>query len=141
MRFQVVDADQRQPAAQRQSLGGVHPHHQRAGQARAARHGDGIHIRQPQVGLLQGRLDDGVDGADVLARGHLRENAAELGVQVHLGSHRVEQDHAPVFDDGGGGLVAGGLDPQDAGRRPGKLGRCSAVFLFIRHLSAALFDR
>ena len=115
MRFQVVDADQRQAAAQRQPFGGVHPDHQRAGQAWAARHGNRIHVPQIQMRLLERRLDDRVDRADVLARGHLRENPAELGVQIHLGGHRIRQDQAPVLDDRGGGLIAGGLDPQDAG--------------------------
>ncbi len=53
MRFQVVDAHQRQPAAKSQSLGGIHPHHQGAGQPGAARHGDGIYIIQIQMRLVQ----------------------------------------------------------------------------------------
>ena len=110
-------ADQWQAAAQRQSLGHVHPDHQRAGQSRSACDRDGVDVAQVQMRLLQGCLDDGVNGADVLAGGDLGKHPAELGVDVHLRGHQAGADDAPVLHHRRGGLVAGGLDPQNAHRR------------------------
>ncbi len=133
MRLQMVDADQRQAAAQRQPFGCVDPNHQRAGQTRAARHGDGVQISQTDVSLLQGRLYDRVNGADMLARGHLRKDAAKLGVQVHLGSDQIGQDHPPILHHRGSRLIARAFNAQDAdGRlRQGFFGRLGGVAQFI----------
>ena len=117
MRLQVVDADQWQAAAQCQPFGGVDPNHQRAGQARAARHGDGVQVPQAGVSLLQGSLNDRVDGADMLARSDLWENPAKLGVQVHLRGDQARKDHPPILHDRGCRLVARAFDAQDADGR------------------------
>ena len=54
------------------------------------------------------------------ARGDLRNHAAETGVLVGLRAHDVRKDLSAAvrlaLDHGRGGLVAGGLDPQNQHR-------------------------
>jgi hypothetical protein len=88
VRFQVVNADHRQPAGQRQALGGVHADHQRAGQPGPRVTAMASRSREAHVRLLEGLLD-GVNGADVLARSHLGEDAAKFGVQLDLRGHHA----------------------------------------------------
>lgn len=76
----VVDAQQRQVAADGQPLGHVHAHQQRADQPRPAGDGHAIEVVEAQMGLAHGLLDNGVDHLHVAARGHLREHAAVAGV-------------------------------------------------------------
>ena len=49
----------------------------------------------------------------MLAAGNFGDDAAEAGVEIHLGRHHVRAQNSPAVDDGGGRLVAGGLDGED----------------------------
>ncbi len=84
MRFQVVHRDERQSLAERRALGEIQPNKQRAGQPWPVRHGDGIQVIPPHVRVAERLLDNRRDGFDVRARGHFREDAAVLRVQIHL---------------------------------------------------------
>jgi hypothetical protein len=64
------------------------------------------------VRLLEGVVDDRVDELEVVARGDLRHHAAEAVVDA-LGGDDVGEDLAAVGDDGGAGVVAGGLERED----------------------------
>ena len=51
---------------------------------------------------------------DVVARGQFRHHAAEFGVNGALRMHGVREQAARGIVDRDAGLVAGGLDPEDA---------------------------
>ena len=61
----------------------------------------------------EGSVDDGDDGAEVLAGGELGDDAAVGGVDGDLRGDDVGELACAALDDGGGGLVAGALDAQD----------------------------
>jgi len=111
--LQVVDADQRQPLPEGQPFGEVDADEQAAGQAGAARHGDGVEGVVAEGGFLHRLADDRADDLDVGAGGDLREDAAVRRMQVNLGGDDIGDDVPPVADDGGSGLVATGFDAQD----------------------------
>jgi len=56
---------------------------------------------------LKGLGDNGRDDLAVLARGHLRNHAAEAGVELILRGDDSGPDLAPAAHDRGRGLVAG----------------------------------
>ena len=95
---------------------------QRAGEAGPVRHGDRIQPARAQIRLRQRRLDHRQHRREVLARRHLRHDAAVAVVQRGLRCDHVGEQPVPVLDDGGRGLVAGRFDPEDlhgAGGRGG----------------------
>ena len=65
------------------------------------------------VRVAEGLVDHLQHGLEVVAGGDLRHDAAVLGVEVELRGDDVRAEVAAVLDDGGGGLVAGGLDAED----------------------------
>jgi hypothetical protein len=121
--LEVVHADERFPGSHRQALGRVQPDHQRAGQTGSARGGDGVHVADGHVRFGERLLDDRHDGQHVLARGHLREDAAVARVHVHLRGDGGGDERASVFEHGCGGLIAGGFDGEDAGGGKNRNGR------------------
>ena len=58
-------------------------------------------------------LNDRNDRGDVLAGGHLGNHATVGRVHQDLRCHHVSKNATAVLDDRGGGLVAGGLNPED----------------------------
>ena len=80
--LQVVDGRERQPPAGRQGLAGREADEQRADEARALRGGDKVDVAQLCARVQQGAVDDGVDELEVVARGDLRDDAAETVVDV-----------------------------------------------------------
>ena len=77
--------------------------------------GDRYAVEGAQVGLglLQRAGHDRQQRHEVLPRGDLRHDAAELRVHLGLGCHNVGDYGSPVLDDRRGGLVARCLDAQD----------------------------
>ncbi len=67
-------------------------------------------------GFAEGGVDDGDDGAEVLAGGELGDDAAVGGVDGDLRGDDVRELAAAALDHGGGGLVAGALDTQNEAR-------------------------
>jgi len=61
------------------------------------------------------RVDDLQDYFEVMARRDFGDDATVLGVQVELRCDDVRAQVAPVFDDRGGGFVAGRFDAEDEG--------------------------
>jgi len=88
--------------------------HQRASQPRSTGNRNGIDIGQAHVSLLQRLIENGVDGAHVLARSDFGEDAAIFLMNGNLGGDHVREHDAAVFDDGGSSLVAGGFDAKNA---------------------------
>ena len=118
--LEVVDGDERHVPRQGQRLGRRHADQERPDQPGTVGGGHGVDLaprRRPGT-VGQPRLDEGLghhrhDEVDVGPAGDLGHDAAVAGVEVDLAAdHRRQHGRAPL-DDRGGGLVAGGLDPQD----------------------------
>ena len=120
--LQVVYAQEGDPQGQGEALGEVGAHQEGAGQARAHGHSHGVQLAGGHVRLGQGTAVDGDHGQDVLPGSHLRDDAPVAGVDLHLGADDAGEETAAVLDDADGGLVAGGLDAQDAHGRLRPLG-------------------
>ena len=82
--------------------------------ARARRDRHLIDVSERQAGALQGVVDDRRGELEVVARGHLGDDAAVLVVHALRGDD-VRADLAVAGDDGGAGVVAGGLDCEQEG--------------------------
>ena len=97
----------------------LHADEQRADEPRPLRHRDRREVGEARLRFRHRRLDDRHDRLEVVARGELRHDAAVGGVDRGLARDDVREDAPAVLDDRGRGLVAGGLDAEDAqaGRR------------------------
>ena len=111
----VVHGHERLAVHERDRLGRLDAHEQRAHQARPLGHRDRGEVGEARPRLLHGGLDDRDDVLDVVARGELRHDPSVRGVDRGLARHDVREDPPAVLDDRGRGLVAGGLDPEDEG--------------------------
>ena len=94
-------------------LGKVQPYEHRADETGGVGRGHGVDVFFLDARLLKRLLSQRGDGLDVLARGDLRHNAAVERVQVCLRRNGVGEHFATVFDNGNGGLVAGGFKSED----------------------------
>ena len=113
MAADVVHRDERHIQRVGRALGKVQPHEHRADETRRVGRGHGVDVFFLDARLLERLIGQRGDGLDVLARGDLRHDAAVERVQVSLRRDGVGEDLAPVFDDGDGCLVAGGLESED----------------------------
>ena len=82
------------------------------------RGGDAVEFARADVRALQRAADQRVDDFDVGARRDFGDDAAIGGMRGDLADQLVGENFAgpvrPQPDDGGGGLVASGLDSQNA---------------------------
>ena len=103
MALDVVDADHRQTAGLRQSLGEHQSDQQRSDQAGSARHGDRVQVAEAASGGLQRLPYHRQDRDDVIARGELGHDSAVAGVNQVLIGDRAGADarlaRAPGFDN------------------------------------------
>ena len=104
MPVQVVDVDDGDAQAQRESLCETSAHEERAQQTRAAGEGDGAEVLAVDAGAAQGGVDDGHDVLLVGAACQLGYHASVFLVHALAGDDVAEQD--AVTDDGGAGVVA-----------------------------------
>ena len=102
----VVHADERQVVRDRQRLGDVDSNQQRANQARAVGHRDGVKVLPAGPRLLERGVERGNDPAQLLPRGNFRDDAAGRRVQRDLARHLVGLDPATADHDRHSGLVA-----------------------------------
>jgi hypothetical protein len=109
---QVVDGHERQPAGGGERLGGRDTDQQGADQTRPLGDGHALDVVEGGAGAGERVIDDGVDELEVVARRDLRHHAAEARVHALRGDD-VRADLARGGDDGGAGVVAGGLDRED----------------------------
>jgi hypothetical protein len=107
---QVVDGDERQPAAPGKRFRGREPDEQRADQARALRDRDRVDVVERM--LAERLLDHRHDQLEVPAGGDLGDDASEACMQVRLRRDDVRDD-AAVVDQGCRGLVATGFQSED----------------------------
>ena len=106
--LQVVDRDQRQPPRRGDRLRGADADQQGPDQARAGGHRDRLDVIERGAGLVQRRLDHRRRQLQVVARGDLGHDAAELRVRRGLRGDRVGE-HARAVQHRRAGVVAGRL--------------------------------
>jgi hypothetical protein len=111
VRLHVVHPHHRLPQRPGRGLPPRHPHQESADEAGPGGDADQVDPLQPDPGLLQGAAHHVVHRAQVGARGQLRHHAAVEEVDV-LGEDDVAEQLPLAAQDGGGGLVARGLDPE-----------------------------
>src|ERR1700690_70359 len=111
--FQVVDGDQGKIVGEGESFCVGDADEEGSGEAGTAGDGDGVEVGEGGVGLHQCGADDGNDGAEMLAGGEFRDDAAVAGVGGDLGGDYGTEGVGAALDDGGSGLVAGGFDGED----------------------------
>ena len=104
--FEMVHPNQRQALPVRERLGRVHSHHERAHEPRTAGDGDRVDLVERDLRLAERRFEHRDHLEQVLARGHLRYDAAVARVYRHLRSNDVRNNAPPILHDGGGGFVA-----------------------------------
>jgi hypothetical protein len=121
---EVVHADEGDRPGEAHGLGGLHAHEQRADEARARGHGDGVD-GAPSARGLDGLTNHRVHRAEVRAAGDLGDHAAIRRVLGDLRRDDIAQDLARAVGaqahHRGGGLVAGALHPEH-GEAIGSLG-------------------
>ena len=118
MRFEMVDRQERLAACQGQGFRRGQPHHHPADETRPGRRGDPVEIRHVDPGPVERKLDEPVDDFDMGARRDLRHHPAIGRVLGDLAHDLVRENFARStrlqLDDGGGGFVAGGFNPENA---------------------------
>ena len=92
----VIDAQQGQPTAQSDPLGGVDADQQGPRQAWPVGHSHSLQVIPGHTRLTHGLLDDGVDGEDVLAGSYLWEDAAVAAMNVYLRGDNIGEDSLPA---------------------------------------------
>jgi hypothetical protein len=76
MTLEVVNGDQRLAQGEGQRLGVGDAHQERARQARALGHRDGVKVREADAGFVECRADHGNNVAQMFARGEFRNHTA-----------------------------------------------------------------
>ena len=109
---EVIHPIQRFSEVGGERLGGGDPHQQSPHQAGAGGHGDGVDLRQVDVGRGDGASQGGHEGRQVGTGCDLRHHSPETHVEVDGACDLVGQQ-VVAADDADARLVAGGLDPQD----------------------------
>ena len=106
MGMQMIDAEKLRSGAQRKRLGKGHPHQEAAQKAGAARRADQIERARGDIRPAHEFIEERPYVAVVFARGQLRHDTAEEGVDVGLaGEHR---GHGPAIGhQGQSGFIAG----------------------------------
>ena len=112
--FEMIYRDQRLVERLGQRFGVSDADEERADEAGALGHSDGVDFLERELRLCKSFADDRHDLAKVFTRGEFRDDAAVLAVNVDLGGDDGRKDFAAVGDDGGGGFVAGGFDAENA---------------------------
>ena len=139
MALQVVDGRERQLARGRERLGRREADEQRADQPGALRGGDQLDVVEPdRPRRSSARCDDRVDELEVVARGDLGHDAAEVLVHGLRGDH-VGADAPVAVDHRRARVVAAGLQREDAHTGPGVghvLERARRV-AGVRHITSA----
>ena len=118
----VVDADEGPVDGPGHALGEAEPDEEGADEAGPGGSRYAVELAGPDSGLFEGLIDDAADPLAVLAAGYLGDDALILLVEGNLRGDDVGEDALPVLHDGGGALVAGGLNSKDSHRPPRLLG-------------------
>src|ERR1019366_2595870 len=109
----VVDPDEGHTGGEAQAFGVGEPDQQRPDQPGSHGDGDGRKVLQAGGGAKQGFANHRHDGAQVLARGQLRDHSAVLAVHRDLRGHHAREHGVAAPHHGGGGFIAGGFDAEN----------------------------
>ncbi len=134
----MVDGHEWQLASGRQRLGRRQPDEQRSDQARSLRRGDQADLVEAAASDLERTIYDRVDELQVMARGDLGHDAAEVLVRRLRGDH-VGADAPVLVDHRGARVVAARLQREDPHTGPG-LGTSSSEptrVAGVRHITSA----
>ena len=123
MRLEVVHTDVRDVDGEREGLGCAHSYEERAGEPGAVTGRDRVEVGELAARLDERLRDDSRDELHVSAARDLRDDATETRVEVDLARHHRRSDEPSVVHDGGRGLVAARLQPEDLHRAI--IGRCA----------------
>ncbi len=104
--FDVIDGDQRDVATEGEGLGVGDADQQRADEAGAWSHGDGVERGPIDIGVFERLTDGGDDGAEVFPRGEFGDDAAVFGVSIELRSDHAGQNASAIGNNGGCGFIA-----------------------------------
>jgi hypothetical protein len=111
--LEVVHADERDVQSHRHRLPRRIADEEGADQTGTPRRRHGVQVTHPHAGLMQGLLDDDRHLLDVCARRDLRNDAAELRMELGLGRDHVRQDLASAAQHRDRGFVARRFDAED----------------------------
>ncbi len=112
--FEMIYRDQRLVERLGQRFGVSDADEERADEAGALGHSDGVDVLEPKIRFCKSFADDRHDLAKVFARREFGNNAAVLTVNIDLGGDDGGEDFAAVGDDGCSGFIARRLDAEDA---------------------------
>ena len=112
--LKVVDRDQRQPPRRGDRLRGADPDQEGADQPGTGGDRHRLDLVERGARLLEGGLNYRRGQLQVVAGGDLRHDAPEPRMGSGLGGDHIGKD-ARAVEDGGAGVVAGGLDCEDQG--------------------------
>ena len=108
--LKMIDRQIRNPQSKGEALG-VGRSDEQGGCKTGTRGRDhGTQIRSGDACFLQGASNQGIDGHEMIARGHLRYHAAEACMEFRLRGNQTGEDDAGCTQDRHGRLIAGGLD-------------------------------
>jgi hypothetical protein len=107
---EVVDADERLACGPGEPLGGLHADEERPRESGAACDRDAVDRVERRASAGERLAHHRHDGARVISRGDLGDDAAVGGMERHLAVDDIGEDRPVDLDDGGRGLVARGLD-------------------------------
>ena len=111
--FKMVDGDEGNVLREGEGFGVGDADEQGAGEAGSGGDGDGVEIGECDLSLLECGSDYGNDGAEMLAAGQFGDDSTIAGVGGDLRRDDGRKRAGTTLDDGGCGLVAGGLDGED----------------------------
>ena len=117
VRLEMVHGDEGQPARECDRLPSGDADDQPADQPRPSRCGDAVDLVPAETSFGQRLGNRNIEQLDMGARGDLRHDSAELGVERKLRPHDIGEDHTVAVrlapDQGGSGLVAARFDAED----------------------------
>jgi len=116
--FDVVDGDEGDVGGEGDGFGVGEADEESARESGARCGGDGAEIGPGSAGTFEGFADHRDDCAEMFAGGEFGDDAAVSGVEFELAGDDVREDARTVFEDGGGGFVAGAFDCEEAGQVP-----------------------
>jgi len=111
--FDVIHRDERERVDQRERFRVGHSNEQRADESGSLGDGDRGKIFEASGRFGERGTDDGYDCAQVFARSEFGYYTAVSRMRRHLRGDDRRENARAVFDNGGGGFVAGGFDAED----------------------------
>ena len=117
----MVDGDERLVEGEGQSFGVADADEECSGESGALGDGDGVDGIVGSIRFGERLADDGDDGAEMLARGQFRYDAAVGFVSGELRGDYVRDELLAGAHHGGCGFIAGTFDAEDVGRGHGPI--------------------